>query len=360
LARALAQLGDGLSTGDLLWVGFDGYDAPAELLERIRERRVGGVLLFARNIRDPAQIAALTNALRAAAPDGLPLVVAVDQEGGRVQRLRAPATEWPPMAKVGARDDVQATRAVGKAIGTEIAAVGFNCDFAPCVDVHSNPQNPVIGDRAFGTEPFAVARHGAALAAGLSDAGVLACAKHWPGHGDTILDSHLALPRVDLPADRLRAVEVAPFADMVKTGVPLVMTAHVVYSAIDPTQPATLSPAWIRILRDELGFGGVVVSDDFEMKAIADHYGTGEAVVRAVLAGCDVLLLCSKRELQAEALDALGRAAEKNSDLRRRIGESSARLRALRETLPAFKPIDPVAAAARFPFEEHRALALRF
>jgi beta-N-acetylhexosaminidase len=346
--------------GDLLWVGFDGHDAPAELLERIRDRRVGGVLLFGRNVKDPAQVAALTNALRAAAPEGLPLVVAVDQEGGRVQRLRAPATEWPPMMRVGAADDVARTRAVGKAIGVEVATVGINCDFAPCVDVHSNPKNPVIGDRSFGTEPFAVARHGVALAAGLADAGVLACAKHWPGHGDTMLDSHLALPRVDLPADRLRAVEVAPFADIVKAGVPLVMTAHVVYSAIDPAQPATLSPAWIRILREELGFGGVVVSDDFEMKAIADHYGTGEAVVRAVLAGCDSLLLCSKRELQSEALDALERAAQKNSELRRRIDESVARLRAVRESLPAFTPIDPAAASARFPFEEHRSLALSF
>jgi beta-N-acetylhexosaminidase len=349
-----------VSAGELLWVGFDGTTAPAELLERIRERRVGGVLLFSRNVKDPAQVAQLNNALREAAPADLPLVVAVDQEGGRVQRLRAPATEWPPMMRVGAKDDLEATRAVGRAIGTEIAALGFNCDFAPCVDVHSNPKNPVIGDRSFGTEPFMVARHGAALAAGLADAGVLACAKHWPGHGDTLLDSHLALPRVDLAADRLRTIEIAPFADLIKGGIPLIMTAHVVYSAVDPAQPATLSPAWIRILREELGFGGVVVSDDFEMKAIADHYGTGEAVVRAVLAGCDALLMCSKQNLQLEALDALERAAQKNSELRRRIDESTARLEALRRALPKFSPIDPQAAAARFPFEDHRTLAASF
>src|SRR5207244_3419721 len=128
-----------------------------------------------------------------------------------------------------------------------------------------------------------VGQHGVALAAGLAEAGVLACAKHWPGHGDTLLDSHLALPRVELPADRLRVVEVPPFAAMVRAGISLIMTAHVVYTAVDPAQPATLSPAWLRILREELGYTGVVVSDDFEMKAIADHYGTGEAVVRSVL-----------------------------------------------------------------------------
>jgi beta-N-acetylhexosaminidase len=342
--------------GDLLWVGFDGVDAPAELLERIRNRRVGGVMLFSRNIRDPGQVAALTSALRAAAPPGLPLPVAVDQEGGRVQRLRAPATEWPPMARLGALDDEAVTCAVGRAIGTELFAVGIGCNFAPCVDVHSNPKNPVIGDRAFGGEPLLVGRHGVALARGLGEAGVLACAKHWPGHGDTLLDSHLALPRVDLPADRLRAVEVAPFAVMARAGVPLIMTAHVVYGAVDPAQPATLSPAWQRILRDELGFGGVVVSDDFEMKAIADHYGCAEAVVRAVLAGCDALLLCSKRELQLEALGALERAAAKNADLRRRIEESGARLAHLRAGLRDPGPIDPAAAAARFPFPDHQRL----
>ncbi|HJZ88902.1 MAG TPA: beta-N-acetylhexosaminidase [Polyangia bacterium] len=345
------------SAGDLLWVGFEGTDAPAEILDWIRERRVGGVMLFARNIKDPAQVAQLTNQLRAAAPAELPLPVAIDQEGGRVQRLRAPATEWPPMAHVGARDDVELTRAIGRAIGTELMAVGVNCNFAPCVDVHTNPKNPVIGDRAFGDNPFLVARHGVALARGLANAGVLPCGKHFPGHGDTYLDSHLALPRVDSTPERLRLVEVAPFGDLARAGVPLIMTAHVVYTAIDPAQPATLSATWLRILREELGFGGVVVSDDFEMKAIADHYGTAEAVVRAVLAGCDALLLCSKREPQVEALQALERAAGKNGELRRRIDESAARLRALRQPLARFQPIDPAAAAARFPFAAHRDLA---
>jgi beta-N-acetylhexosaminidase len=350
----------GAYPGDLLWVGFDGHEAPAELIERIRERHVGGTLLFSRNVKDPAQVAALTNSLRAAAPADLPLIVSVDQEGGRVQRLRAPATEWPPMARLGARDDTAATEQVGRAIGLELATLGIQCDFAPCIDVHSNPKNPVIGDRSFGSDPFLVARHGAALARGLSGAGILACAKHWPGHGDTLLDSHLALPRVDLPAERLRVVEVAPFADLIRTGIPLIMTAHVVYSAVDPAQPATLSPAWLRILREELGFAGVIVSDDFEMKAIADHYGTGEAVVRAVLAGCDVVLLCGKAEPQREALTALERAAAKNSELTRRIEESSARLEKLRRGLARFVPVDPAAAAARFPFAEHVRLAATF
>jgi beta-N-acetylhexosaminidase len=352
--------GDAVRAGELLWVGFDGLDAPTELCERIREREVGAAILFSRNLKDPAQVATLTNGLRGAAPAELPLPVAIDQEGGRVQRLRAPATEWPPMAKVGARDDVELTHAVGLAIGTELDALGINCNFAPCVDVHSNPKNPIIGDRAFGGEPFRVARHGAALARGLSAAGVLACAKHYPGHGDTMLDSHLALPRVDLPADRLRTVEVAPFADLARAGVPMIMTAHVVYGAIDPAQPATLSPAWIRILRDELAFSGVIVSDDFEMKAIADHYGTGEAVVRAILAGCDAVMLCSKRELAAEALAALERAAAHNAELRRRIEESGARLRSLRRGLRQFAPIDPASAAARFPFSAHSDLARCF
>src|SRR5262249_28754391 len=156
-------------------------------------------------------------------------------------------------------------------------AVGVNCNFAPCVDVLTNPNNPVIGDRAFGGDAARVARHGVALLGGLTDAGILACAKHFPGHGDTSIDSHLALPRVDTPLERLRPVEFVPFAALAGAGVPLVMTAHVVCMALDPGQPATLSTTCLSLLRDQLGFGGIVVSDDLDMKAIADHYGTGDA-----------------------------------------------------------------------------------
>ncbi len=239
--------------GELLIVGFEGKRAPEALLARIAAGRLGGVVLFARNLGTPEEIAALTAELHAAAPSGgPPLVVALDQEGGRVQRLKAPVTEWPPMARLGARDDEALSEAVGRAMGAELAAFGFNVDFAPVLDVHTNPSNQVIGDRAFATDARRAARHALAFWRGLESAGVRGCGKHFPGHGDTLLDSHHALPRVEADAARLREVELHPFGEAVRARMPMIMTAHVVYPAID-ARPATLSRRWlIEILRDEL------------------------------------------------------------------------------------------------------------
>jgi beta-N-acetylhexosaminidase len=327
--------------GQLLWVGFDdespGARPPDALLSRIRNGAVGGVVLFARNIRDVEQVAALNAELHAAAPADRPLLVCVDQEGGRVQRVRAPATVWPPMLRLGERDDgseaaAERARAVGRALGAELSALGFDVDFAPVLDVHTNPQNPVIGDRAFATTPEAVARLAGGFARGLLDSGVLACGKHFPGHGDTIHDSHLELPRVPHALDRIRTVELAPFRALIERDlVPMIMTAHVVFDAIDPELPATLSEKVLAgVLRGELGYRGVVVSDDLEMKAIADHFGGPDAALRALLAGCDVFLICHGAALQREVAEALARAAARQPEVRRRIAESAARVAALK------------------------------
>jgi len=329
------------AVGQLLWVGFDGHDVPEELAARIAASEVGGVILFRRNVRDLAQVRELCARLHAAAPRDAPLLLSVDQEGGRVQRLRAPATEWPPMLRFGERlvaaGDDAARRAsvlelaerVGQAVGREVAAAGFDVNFAPVLDVHTNEANPVIGDRSFARTPDAVALLAGRFAAGLAAAGVIACGKHFPGHGDTHLDSHLALPRVDHPIERLRRIELAPFGSL--AWLPTLMTAHVVFSAVDAELPATLSPRVLTdLLRGELGYRGVVVSDDLEMKAIADHYGVEDAVVRGMLAGCDVFLLCHEVELQRRAFAALVDAAERRSDVRRRVEESVARLRGLK------------------------------
>src|SRR5262245_33078381 len=196
--------------GQLLWVGFDGPQAPAGLLGRIAAGEVGAAVLFARNLAGPDeivdQLVELNASLHAAAPADAPLLIAVDQEGGRVQRVRSPGTVWPPMLRLGERaaaDPAAATalaEKVGRALGAELAVLGFDVDFAPVLDVLTNPQNPVIGDRAFAREPGLVARLGGAFARGLAAAGVLPCGKHFPGHGDTALDSHLKLPRLDLDA----------------------------------------------------------------------------------------------------------------------------------------------------------------
>ncbi len=182
--------------GQLLSVGFDGTAAPDELRARIAASEVGGVMLFRPNIADPGQVAALVGALRGAAPADAPLLVSIDQEGGLVQRLRAPATVWPPMLAVGEAGDAARTTAVGRALGEELAALGIGWDFAPVLDVHTNPANPVIGNRAFGTTPEAVAAHALAFWRGLRGAGLVGCGKHFPGHGDTRTDSHHELPVV--------------------------------------------------------------------------------------------------------------------------------------------------------------------
>jgi beta-N-acetylhexosaminidase len=359
--------------GQILWLGFDGPQ-PSEALSRdIAAGGVGAVILFQRNLRalgpgqtDIEALAADNAALHALAPaGGPPLWIAIDQEGGTVQRVRAPATVWPPMlsfdglaAGAGGADDVRLAERVGEALGRELWALGIDVDFAPVLDVHTNPANPVIGQRAFATEPEIVARRALALARGLERAGVVGCGKHFPGHGDTDTDSHLALPRLDHALARLDAVELLPFQRAVAAGIPMLMTAHVVFAALDDTVPATLSRTVITgLLRERMGYEGIIISDDLDMRAIAAHFGIGEAAVRAIAAGCDVLLLCRDPDHQAEARTALVHAGERDSEMRAAIGRAADRIRAAKaryQAHPARQPrpgLDVLGCAA------HRALA---
>jgi beta-N-acetylhexosaminidase len=328
-------------SGELLIVGFEGTRAPEDLLRRIADRRVGGVVLFARNLGTLDEVAALNQALHAAVPEGdPPLLVSLDQEGGRVQRIKAPYPHWPPMAKVGARDLAQLTRQVGAHMGKELWALGFNMNWAPVLDVDSNPANPVIGDRAFGKDPAVVARHALEYWMGLESALVRGCGKHFPGHGDTATDSHHTLPVVDKSLDELRRVELAPFAEACLAGVPMMMTAHVVYPAVDE-KPATMSRRWLtEILRGELGFRGAVVSDDLDMKAVAAHFPVEKVVVESLMAGCDCFLACRDAAVQQKAEDALARAAADDAAVRARLADALSRFRALRATLEAPPPAD--------------------
>jgi beta-N-acetylhexosaminidase len=347
--------------GQLLTVGFEGTSAPAALVERIGRSEVGGVMLFRPNVEGPAQVAALVRALRAAAPADAPLVVAADQEGGSVQRLRAPLTEWPDMFSVGAAGDVARTEAVGLALGRELAALGIGWNFAPVLDVHTNPANPVIGARAFGATPGDVVAQALAFWRGLRAAGVLGCGKHYPGHGDTQLDSHHDLPSVAHPEARLRAVELAPFAAAAAAGVEALMTAHVVYPAWDPARPATLSERIAtRLLRGELGFQGLLVSDDLGMRAVADRWPIEELVPGALLAGVDHFLLRGPAERQQGAWEALVRGAERDPRLRARVEESAARAAAFKARLAVPMPAPAEALPALLGPPAHRALAASF
>jgi len=343
--------------GQVLAGGFEGPAPDPELLARIRAGRLGAVVLFARNVVDPAQLAGLCAELQAAAPPDRPLLVAVDQEGGRVRRLRDPWAPWPSAARMGASDDPERVRAAGRAVGEELASCGIHLDLAPVLDVHTNPANPIIGDRAFGTTPGAVIRLAGAFAAGLADADVAACGKHFPGHGDTEKDSHHELPLVAHARERLLAVEIAPFAALAPV-LPAIMSAHVRYPALDPDLTATLSPAVLGgILRRRLGFGGVVLSDDLEMRAVADHYPPGAIAVAALEAGADLLAFCrdADRVLAAEA--ALRDRAAADAGFAARLAASSARVHRLKERYCRRPRPDPRNAEAVAGREAHHALA---
>jgi beta-N-acetylhexosaminidase len=330
--------------GQLLVGGFAGEELPASYAAALRDGRRGGAILFRRNCGDLARVASLCTAIRDAAGPSLPPFIGVDQEGGRVTRLPAPFLALPAARRLGATGDEALVRRAGSAAGAELAALGFNLDFAPVLDVDSNPANPIIGDRAFGSDPERVARLGFAFAAGLEGEGVLACGKHFPGHGDTSVDSHLDLPVVDHARARLDAVELAPFRAAARGGVATLMTAHVLCPALDPDVPATLSRrVCTDLLRGELGFEGVLFSDDLEMRAVAARWSVEETAVAAVRAGCDALLVCSREDWQERALEALVREAEKDGAFRARCEASAARSLALRRRFPP-KPLGAEAA----------------
>ena len=319
------------------------------------------MILFARNVEGPEQVLELASEC-----EGLgaaqPAWVSVDQEGGRVARLKAPFTEWPPMATLGRAPSPELATRFARALARELLAVGITLDYAPVLDVNTNPQNPVIGDRALSADAAHVSALGAAIVTALQEAGMAACGKHFPGHGDTTTDSHVDLPSVEHDPDRLRAVEFQPFRAAIAAGVAFVMTAHVLVPAIDESQPATLSPAVLKLLRHELAFPGVVLSDDLEMRAIAKTWTPAEAAVAAVTAGCDAVLICSGTvDAQAAALEALVKAVESGALPLGRVDDALARMARTRTRFlgPQRRPIRERARAWRgvVGCEEHQVVA---
>jgi len=341
-------------------VGWEGYEPSSHLKRLIRDFGVGHVILFARNVDGPEQVAELIRELQSLARGAgheLPLLVAVDQEGGRVARLREPWTVWPPLRAVGRTGSEDIARRLGEALAAELAACGFRLDFAPVMDVDTNPKNPVIGDRSLGDDPDLVGRLGAALIRGLQDGGVAACAKHFPGHGDTEVDSHLDLPAVDHERPRLEEVELRPFRKAIEAGVATIMTAHVLVRELDDRLPATLSPRVLTaLLRKEMGYGGVVVGDDLEMKAVAERWPPAISAVLAAKAGCDILPVCKGPEAQVAALEAVIHALEAEEIPWPEMDDVGDRIRRLKERflLPHHDP-DPK--AALLAAGRHRALA---
>lgn len=342
-----------------VFVGVRGTTPLPEELELIR-RGVGGVILFSRNVEEPRQLAELSRALKAAAPGAL--MIAIDQEGGRVQRLRPPHwTAWPSLRRIGAIDEAGGIQGLngtavaeklGHMIAHELGACGIDLDFAPVVDVDTNPANPVIGDRSFGRDPRRVARLGVALAQGLERGGVASCAKHFPGHGDTSQDSHLTLPRLAHDRARLWQVELVPFVAAARAGLASVMTAHIRFEAFDRL-PATLSPEAMKLLRADVAFQGACLSDDLEMNAIASTYGVVDGAEMAIAAGVDGVLVCHSLKLQHDVIDSIARGANAGPLPRDRLAEAARRMEKLLEFARPASAVEPSQAAARCGTKEH-------
>jgi beta-N-acetylhexosaminidase len=340
---------------DLFMVPLSGPTLDRASRRLLEEHPPGGVVLFRRNIRSAGQLADLTAAIHALEP-GRPPIVALDHEGGRVHRLPAPFTHFPPAATAASRGDARVIEAVGLAMGRELRSVGVDLDFAPVLDVRSNPRNRVIGDRAFDADPLRVARFGIALARGLLRAGVLPCGKHFPGHGASTGDSHFVLPRVRR-SRRALAADLVPFARAIRAGIPALMTAHVVYPALDKRRPATLSPLICeRLLRRRLGFRGVLFSDDLEMNAVAARSTPGAAAVQALAAGCDMLLVCQSLAAATAAMRGVEAAIADGRLAPERIASALSRIEHLRGLLAGARP---AARPVRGGWPAHARLARR-
>ncbi len=297
--------------GQLLMVGFWGSSPSREIIDLIQRYHVGNILLFSRNVRDTRQVLELTQSLQLIAKEAgqrYPLLIAIDQENGIVQRLGEAATIFPGNMALGAIGSEEIAYQVAQATGSELKALGINMNLAPVVDVNNNPANPVVGVRSFGEDPQQVARLGGAIVKGYHAAGILSCLKHFPGHGDTAVDSHLALPTIPYPLERLETLELVPFRGGIEAGAESVMIAHVSFPALTQHDmlPATLSSAIVQeVLREQLGFNGIILSDCMEMKAISETFGTERAAVMALQAGIDLVLVSHHYMRQRGSIEAI-------------------------------------------------------
>ncbi len=343
--------------GQLITCGVRGPTVDDGLRALVRECKIGNFILFARNVRNADQLRALTDELRALAlaETGAPPLISVDQEGGMVSRLPPPATQLPGAMALGAVNAPAITRDSARAMGEELRAVGFTFDNAPDADVNTNPRNPVIGARSFGDDPRRVGEQVAAFTRGLRESGVAACLKHFPGHGDTAVDSHVGLPRVDKTVAELEAAELVPFRAGIEAGADAVMTSHILFPRIEPEPvPATMSRAILTgLLRERLGFTGVVATDCLEMDAIKARYGVAEGALGALRAGADLVTISHTYELAREASLRLQRALAEGDLSRDALLASAGRIAALKERLADA----PVPALDCLGCEAHRRLA---
>lgn len=295
--------------GQLTLIGVSGHTLTNDEKKFIIENNISGVVLFGRNVSEPKQIRDLCaeiQSLRHKMADRAPLFIGIDMEGGRVHRLKKPFTQWPPLKNIGDLDAPTVAFHFAHRMGVELMSVGINLDFAPCVDVFTNPKNTVIGDRAVSSDPHQVEKMASALVRGYIKSGILSCAKHFPGHGHTIADSHEELPVEENTLEQLHKVELVPFKKALRSRVDMVMTGHILFKNIDPKWPVTLSPLFLKdMIREEFKYRGLIITDDLDMKAMAKHYDKGEIPVRSLEAGADLLLYCNEPESPPVAIESV-------------------------------------------------------
>jgi len=355
--------------GQIMIIGFDGTTIDIGLRQMITEYHIGGVILFARNIESPRQVAALTNDIqKTALESGNPgLFIAIDQEGGRVARLIEDKgfTEFPSAMAIGATGDPENAYRMASAMAAEMRAVGINVDFAPDLDINNNPANPVIGTRSFSSDPNKVTTFGAAFARGLQENGILAFGKHFPGHGDTGIDSHIALPLVPHDRARLDQIELVPFKAAIAANFAGIMSAHVTFPAIDPNpgMPATISrPVLTGLLRDELSFQGLIATDSLEMGALAENgYPPPVGATLAFAAGADILLFNRDHAMHKETFANLVRTVKESKVSQEQLDSSVRRILEAKERFGILNPVlvaDAAKAGESTATAEHHALAL--
>ncbi|MCA1075627.1 beta-N-acetylhexosaminidase [Clostridium bowmanii] len=314
--------------GQMLLVGIEGYDLNENTKSLVQKSKVGGVILFANNVQESNQLLKLLNSLKGEnLQNKIPLFLSVDEEGGRVTRMPKEFEKFPTNKAIGKINDETLSYNIGGAIGNEIGSFGFNMDFAPVLDVNSNPNNPVIGNRSFGANVSVVSNLGSQTMKGIRSQNIIPVVKHFPGHGDTSVDSHMGLPSVNNDLKRLKSFELKPFAEAIKNNADAVMIAHILLPKIDKENPSSMSKIIITdILRKDLNFKGVIITDDMTMGAITKNYNIYEAAVKSVKAGTDIVLVCHGYDNEMAVINALKNSVLKGEISQKRIDESVYRI----------------------------------
>ena len=319
--------------GQLLIVGFDGYEINENIENLIKENHVCGVILFGNNIKSAEQTIKLTNSLKSINSNNkIPLFISVDEEGGRVSRMPSEFRKIPSSGYIGNQNNENLSYNVGKVISKELKFLGFNMNFAPVLDINSNPQNPVIGDRSFGSNKDLVTKLGIKTMEGLKDGNIIPVVKHFPGHGDTSVDSHVGLPLVNHDMKRLKEFELIPFKEAINNNADVVMISHILLPKIDTEFPATMSKTIIRdILRKDLKFNGVVITDDMTMGAITNNYNISNACIKSINAGADIILVCHEYDNEVKVIHSIKEAVKDKTMSEKRINESVYKILKLKE-----------------------------